>query len=61
MDNKNEEFDSLLRKVVGDLTPRVDYRKTGLTPEMIESQRKQRPYELSSSPDYTDWGVTDKV
>ena len=50
-----KQYETNLAKIVKDLAPRVPAEKSGLTPEQYAKFVAQRPYELSSSSDHSDW------
>ncbi|VVB81651.1 Uncharacterised protein [uncultured archaeon] len=59
--NKPEQmYENNLAQIVKDLAPRVPAEKSGLTQEQYAKFMAQRPYELSTSSDHSDWaGASD--
>jgi hypothetical protein len=57
MDETKQEqiYESNLAQIVKELAPRVSAERSGLTPEQYAKFMAQRPYELSSSSDHSDW------
>lgn len=52
MENGNVKEEGKLERIMLDLKPRIETDSPINRQELLV----QRPYELSSSPDYTDWG-----
>lgn len=50
------ETKTKLERVMNDLKPIIESEGSRIAQISRENLLAQRPYELSSSPDYTDWG-----